>query len=76
MPLPSRKWIICDALLDLISFEQIKKREKHSWRSVQIRRLKACNLTKSNTSPWVFFTFFKLYKWYQIGQNTTYIFLW
>ena len=27
-----------------------------------------CNLTKSNTPPWVvFFTFFKLYRWYQIA---------
>ena len=26
----------------------------------------ACNFTKSFTPPWVFFTFFKLYKWYQI----------
>ena len=25
-----------------------------------------CNFTKSFTPPWVFFTFFKLYKWYQI----------
>ena len=32
-------------------------------------RLKACNYTKSNTPLWVFFTFFKLYKWYQIPQN-------
>ena len=32
-----------------------------------------CNFTKSNTPPWVFFTFFKLYKWYQIAQNITYI---
>ena len=30
------------------------------------------NFTKNNTSPWVFFTFFKLYKWYQIAQRTTY----
>ena len=28
--------------------------------------------TKSNTPPWVFFTFFKLYKWYQRGQRFTY----
>ena len=28
-------------------------------------------LLVSNTSPWVFFTFLKLYKWYQITQNTT-----
>ena len=31
----------------------------------------ACNFTKGNTPPWVLFTFFKLYKWYQIRQNTT-----
>ena len=27
--------------------------------------------TKSNTPPWMFFTFFKLYKWYQITQRIT-----
>ena len=32
----------------------------------------ACNFTKINTPPWVFFTFFKLYKWYQIAQRITY----
>ena len=26
-----------------------------------------------NTPPWVFYTFFKLYKWYQITQRTTYV---
>ena len=31
----------------------------------------ACNFTKSNTPPYVFFTFFKLYKWYQITQRIT-----
>ena len=31
-----------------------------------------CNFTKSITSPWVIFTFFKLYKWYQIAQNVSY----
>ena len=25
----------------------------------------ACNFTKSNATPWVFFTFSNLYKWYQ-----------
>ena len=35
----------------------------------------ACNFTKTNTPPWVFFTFFKLYKWYHIAQRTTYIVL-
>ena len=31
----------------------------------------ACNFTKSNIPPWVFFTFFNLYKWYQVAQRTT-----
>ena len=31
----------------------------------------ACNFTKSNTPPWVFFAFFELYEWYQIAQSTT-----
>ena len=30
------------------------------------------NFTKSNTPPWVFFTFFQLYKWYQIAQSVSY----
>ena len=33
--------------------------------------LLACNFTKSNTPPWMFFTFLKFYKWYQIAQNIT-----
>ena len=49
-------------------FVQFRKREKHPWRNVTfggmllLGTLKACNFTKSNTPPWVFFTFFKLYK--------------
>ena len=35
-----------------------KKREKHPWRSVTFSKVEACNFTKSNTPPWVFFTFF------------------
>ena len=31
-----------------------------------------CSFTKCNTPPWVFFTFFKLYKWYQVSQSITY----
>ena len=29
--------------------------------------------TKSNTPPWVFFTFFKVYECYQIAQRTSYM---
>ena len=32
--------------------------------------------THGNTPLWVFFMFFKLYKWYQIGQNITNFRLW
>ena len=32
------------------------------------------NFTKSNTRPWMFFTFLKLYyKWYQIAQSIAFI---
>ena len=33
----------------------------------------ACNFTKNSTSPWVFFTFFKLYEWYQMVPKHHYI---
>ena len=52
---------IWDALHDLVPFAQFKKREK----------AEACNFTKGNTPPWVFFTFLKLYKWYEIAQSIT-----
>ena len=34
---------------------------------------KACSFTKINTPPLVFFTFLKLYKWYQIAQRNTFM---
>ena len=36
-------------------------------------RASACNFTKINILPWVFSTFFKLYKWYQIAQRITFM---
>ena len=62
--------IICGALRDSVPFVQFKKREKHSWRSVNFS--KVAGFTKINTPLWVFFTFLKLYKWYQIAQRITY----
>ena len=56
-------------MYDLVPFVQFKKREKHPWRSGGGL---ACKFTKSNTPPWVFFTFFKLLKWYQIAQSVSY----
>ena len=58
---------ICDALRDLVPFVQFEKRKKHPWRSVTFSKVAV--FTKSNIPPWVFFLFFKLYKWYQIAQD-------
>ena len=64
--------------LDLVPFVQFKKREKHPRRSDTFRKIavanlpKSCNFTDSITSPWVFFTFFKLCKRYQIAQCVSY----
>ena len=44
---------ICDALRDLVPFIQLKKRENTHGGVL----LLACNFTKSNSLPWVFFTF-------------------
>ena len=35
-------------------------------------QVEVCNFTKINTPPWVYYTFFKLYKWNQIAQRITY----
>ena len=58
---------MCDALSDFVPFVQVKKREKHPWRSYTFRNVASW----SATPPWVFFMFFKLYKWYQIAQSIT-----
>ena len=63
---------IYDALRDLAPFVQFKKREKHQRRSVIFSKVSGFTLTKGNTSPRVFFTFFKLYKWYQITQSASF----
>ena len=43
------------------------------WRrsGVFIVNFEACDFAEGKTPPWVFFTFLKLYKWYQIAQNMT-----
>ena len=60
---------ICDTVHDLVLFVQFKKREKHPWRSVT--SAEASNLTKSNTPPWMFFTFI-WYKWCQVAQSLSF----
>ena len=77
----NRKWnwidwnaYISKALQDLAPFTLFKKRKKHPWRSVTFSKVaeSACNFTKSNNRPRVFFMFLKLYNWYQIAQSVTY----
>ena len=41
--------------------------------AVRCAMLSACDFTKINTPSWLFFTFFKLYKWYQIAQRITFV---
>ena len=47
------------------------KNVKNTHGGVKKTNAEACNVTKSNTPPWVFFTLFKLYKWYQFAQRIT-----
>ena len=51
----------------LHSLKNVKK--THGGMSLLVK-LKAY-FTKSNTPVWLFFTFPKLYKWYQIAQHIT-----
>ena len=53
---------ICDTLRDLVPFDQFKKREKYSWRSITFSK-------KVTLLHGAFFTCSKLYKWYQIAQK-------
>ena len=65
--------LTCDVLCDLVPFVQFKNREEYPWKSVAFSKALACNFTESKTTPWVFFTFFKLHKWYQIAQRISYM---
>ena len=57
-------WRTVDTLFAIwYQFVQFNKREKHPWKSYFLHS------TKSDTLPWVFFTFFKLCNWYQIAQS-------
>ena len=59
----------CDVLRDLVPFVQFKNVKNTHGGVLLWVKLQA---TTSNTPPWMFFTFFKLYKWYQIAQGITY----
>ena len=52
-------------------FTKLKNvKNTHEGVSILVKlQAKVCNFTKINSPPWVFFTFFKLYKCYQIAQR-------
>ena len=60
-------------VIRLVPFVQFKKLFKNTHGGMlALVKLQA----KSNTPPWVFFTFFRLYKWYQIAQRITWRWTW
>ena len=58
---PFKSLVKCDALRNLVSFVEKLKNMKNTHRGV----------FTSNTFSWVFFMFFKLYKWYQIALSVS-----
>ena len=59
--------MLCAIWYHLYNLETVKN--THGGMSLLVK-LQAY-VTKSNTPLWVFFTFFKLYKWYQTAQRIT-----
>ena len=57
----------CTIWYHLYNLKNVKNTHGEVLVLVKLQAL-ACTFTKSNTPPWVFFTLFKLYKWYQIAQ--------
>ena len=58
--------IFCTIWYHLYNFKNL---EKTDGRVLLLVKLLVFNFTKSSTPPSMFFTFFKLYKWYQIAQR-------
>ena len=64
--------MLCAIWYHLYNLKNVKTTNGGVLLLVKLQALAACNLNKRNTSPWMFFTFFKLYKWYQIAKRITY----
>ena len=56
---------------NLVLFVHFWESEKCPWRSLTFSKANACKFTKSKISPWMFFSFFKLCKCYQIAQSVS-----
>ena len=61
----------CAIWYHLYNFKKVKNTHGGVLTLVELQA-SACNFTKINTPLRVFFTFFKLYNWYQIAQRITY----
>ena len=61
----------CTICYHLDNLKNVKNTHRGVLILVKLQAL-ACNFTKINTPPCVFFTFFKLCKWFQIAQRITY----
>ena len=64
--------IRCAIWYYLHNFKNVKTPTEECY-LVKLQAKSTKSFTKSNTPSWVFFTFFKLYKWYQTAQRNTYI---
>ena len=62
--------MLCAIWYYLHSFKNVKNTHGRVLLLVKLQA-EAYNFTKSNTTPWMFFTFSKLYMWYQIVQSIT-----
>ena len=61
-----------DAFRNLIPFMQLKNvNNTHGGVLNLVKSQASSNFTKSNSRPWVFFTFLKLYKRHQISRNVS-----
>ena len=73
----NEKWITGGVLCKKVFL----KISQNPWKNTCTRvsfliELHTSNFTKSNTPSWVFLTFFKLRKWYQIEQSITDYAMW
>ena len=67
--------MLCVISYHLYKLKNVKNTHRGVLLLVKLQALVAWNFTEINTPPRVFFSFFKLYKWYQITQRITYVFL-
>ena len=74
LPLTVKLHQLCDALRDLVPFIQFKNVKNTHGGELLLVKLQAstCNFTERNIHSWVFSTFFKLSKQYQIAKSISY----